>query len=121
VLWRASTESALEAAARFGDRVVVLTYEQLLEGPEATVSALAARIGIEMTPELLVPTFNGRPIRANSSDAVERTGILPERGSAFREALDRDTIAAIERQAGDLYERAAALSRSEKAPVSFAT
>jgi Sulfotransferase family len=119
-LWRASTESALEAAGRFGDRVVVLTYEQLVEDPERTVSALAARVGIAMTPELLVPTFNGRPIRANSSEAVDRTGILRERGGAYRDVLDRETIAAIERQAGDLYERAAA-GRLEKAPLSWAT
>jgi Sulfotransferase family len=118
-LWRASTESAIEAASRFSDRVVVLTYEQLLDDPEATVSGLAARIGIAVTPELLVPTFNGRPIRANSSEAVERTGILRERGSAFRDVLGDDELAAIERQAGDLYERAAALGRSET-PVSFA-
>jgi hypothetical protein len=119
-LWRASTESALEAAARFGDRVVVLTYEQLVGEPEEAVSALAARIGISITPELLVPTFNGRPIRANSSEAVDRTGILRERGEAYRDLLDRDTIAAIERLAGDLYERAAA-GRLENAPLSWAT
>ena len=112
-LWRASTESALEAAERHGDRVVVLTYEALLEDPEAAMSALAARIGIEPTPDLLVPTFNSRPIRANSSAAVERTGILPERRDAFRDVLTADELAQIERLAGDLYERAT--------PVSFAT
>ncbi len=112
-LWRASTESALEAAERHGDRVVVLTYEALLEDPEAAMSALAARVGIEPTPDLLVPTFNSRPIRANSSDAVERTGILPERRDAFRDVLSADEIARIDRLAGDLYERAT--------PVSFAT
>ena len=112
-LWRASTESALEAAERHGDRVVVLTYEALLEDPEAAMSALAARIGIEQTPDLLVPTFNSRPIRANSSDAVERTGILPERRDAFRDVLTADELAQIERLAGDLYERAT--------PVSFST
>jgi hypothetical protein len=119
-LWRASTESAIEAAERFGDRVVILTYEQLLEDPEAGVAGLAARIGIAPTPDLLVPTFNRLPIRANSSEAVERTGILPERGTAYRDVLERAEIRAIERQAGDLYERAAALG-SEGAPISFAT
>ncbi len=112
-LWRASTESALEAADRHGDRVVVLTYEALLDDPEAAMSTLAARIGIEMAPDLLVPTFNSRPIRANSSDAVERTGILPERRDAFRDVLTADELGQIERLAGDLYERAT--------PVSFAT
>ena len=77
------------------------------------MSALAARVGIEPTPDLLVPTFNSRPIRANSSDAVERTGILPERRDAFRDGLSADEIARIDRLAGDLYERAT--------PVSFAT
>ena len=119
-LWRASTEAAIEAAGRYGDRVVVLMYERLLEHPEATVSTLAARIGIEMTSELLVPTFNRRPIRANSSEAVERHGILPERGAAYRDLLDRESIAAIERHAGDLYERAAAVG-FENAPLSWAT
>jgi sulfotransferase family protein len=118
-LWRASTESALEAAARFGDRVVVLTYEQLVGDPEETVGTLAARIGITMTPELLVPTFNGRPVRANSSGTVERTGILQERGTAYRDVLDRETIAAIERLTGDLYERATA-GQLERARLSWA-
>jgi Sulfotransferase family len=112
-LWRASTEAALEAAERHGDRVVVLTYEALLEDPEAAMSMLAARVGIELTPDLLVPTFNSRPIRANSSDSVDRTGILQERGNAYRDVLTADEIAQIDRLAGDLYERAT--------PVSFAT
>jgi len=119
-LWRASTEAAIEAAGRFGERVVVLTYEELLDDPEAAMARLAARIGIAAAPELLVPTFNGRPIRANSSEAVARTGIIRERGGAFRASLGADELAEIERRAGDLYERAAELSRSER-PVSFAT
>ena len=112
-LWRASTEAAIEAAGRWPDRVALLTYEELLEDTEGAMSRLAARIGIAMTPELLVPTFNSRPIRANSSEAVERTGVIAERGSAFREALTADEIAQIERLAGDLYERAT--------PVTLAT
>ena len=33
-LWRASTEAAIEAAARWPDRVAVLSYEELLEDTE---------------------------------------------------------------------------------------
>jgi hypothetical protein len=123
-LWRRSTEAALEADARFGRRVFVLTYEQLVEAPEATIGSIAERIGIAVTPELLAPTFNGLPIRANSSDAVERAGIVPERASAYRDVLDRDSIARIDQLTGDLYDRAAALARSRRAEegaVSFAT
>ena len=66
--WRLSAEATLDAAERYGDRVVVLTYEQLVLDTEATMRRVADRIGITMAPILLEPTFNGRPIRANSSD-----------------------------------------------------
>jgi hypothetical protein len=107
-LWRRSTASALEAMERYGERVLVLTYERLLEEPEMTMGSIADRIGITMSPELLVPTFNGRPIRANSTSTVERYGILPERASAYRDSLNANTVERIEHLAGDLYERAAA-------------
>ena len=69
---------------------------------------LAERIGISMSPVLLRPTFNGRPIRANSSRGRgAATGSLPERVSAFRHELDAAVAARIEELAGDLYERAA--------------
>ncbi len=109
-LWRRSTEASLEALDRFGERAVVVTYERLVRSPEETVSSLAQRLGLTMAPELLVPTFNGRPIRANSSDPVASYGVLAERVDAYRDALDRDTIGRIERLADGLYERAEALA-----------
>jgi len=114
-LWRQSTEAAMEARERFGVRVFLLTYEELIEDPQAILTALADRLGIAFTPELLQPTFNGRPIRANATAAVEEYGILPERVSAYRDSLDRDTIARIDVLAGDLYERAAAMAGSARA------
>jgi hypothetical protein len=114
-LWRQSTEAAMEARERFGARVFLLTYEELIEDPQAILGALADRLGIAFTPELLQPTFNGRPIRANATAAVEDYGILPERVSAYRDSLDADTIARIDVLAGDLYERAASLAGSTRA------
>jgi Sulfotransferase family len=109
-LWRGSVESGLAARERFGERVVVVTYERLVSEPEATMSSLAERIGISMLPVLLQPTFNGRPIRANSTQGVERFGILPERMTAYRDVLAAETVERIDELAGDLYERAAALA-----------
>jgi len=108
--WRESAEAALDAAGRWGDRVVLLTYEQLVLETEETMQRLADRIGISMSPVLLTPTFNGRPIRANSSALVEGTGILPERAIGYRGALGRDEVARIRGLGAGLYERAAALS-----------
>jgi hypothetical protein len=107
-LWRRSAEAALAARERYGERVLVLTYEQLVLDTEATMRSVADRIGISMSPELLVPTFNGRAIRANSSDAVERYGVLPERANAYLDSLDPETIERIDELGQDVYARAAA-------------
>jgi hypothetical protein len=74
---------------------------------EAVMGELAERVGISMLPVLLVPTFNGQAIRANSSAVVERYGVLPERVGAYRDSLAGETVERIEQLAGDLYERAA--------------
>jgi hypothetical protein len=103
--WRRSAERTLEAVERYGDRVVTLTFEQLVTDTEATMLGLAGRIGISASPVLHVPTFNGRPIRANSADPVDRHGVLAERVDAYREVLDASTVTRIEELAGDLYER----------------
>jgi hypothetical protein len=107
--WCRSAERTLEAIELYGDRVVALTYEELVRGTEATMRRLADRIGISWSPTLLQPTFNGRPIRANSSDRVERHGVLDDRLDAYREDLDAATAARIEELAGDLYDRVAGL------------
>ena len=82
------SSAALEARERYGERVLVLTYERLLEQPEATMAWIAERIGITMSPQLARPTFNGRPIRPTRAYPVERYGILPERASANRDSLE---------------------------------
>jgi Sulfotransferase family len=104
--WRLSAEATIDAADRYGDRVVGMTFEQLVLDTEGTMRRAAERIGITAAPILLEPTFNGRPIRANSSVAVERHGILPERTSAYRDVLDAETVARVDELAGDLYTQA---------------
>jgi hypothetical protein len=105
-LWRESTQAALDAADRFGDRVLLLTYEGLVRDTETTMRRVAERVGIQMRPELVVPTFNGRQIRANSSEAVDREGIIEERANAYRQSLPTETSERIAAVVGDLYELA---------------
>jgi hypothetical protein len=96
-LWRESTEAALD------ERVVVVTYERLVSATAEVMERLAERIGIAMSPTLLEPSFNGRPIRANSAEEVAQHGVL-----AKRKRPPADPRAA--ELAGDLYERAQAES-----------
>jgi hypothetical protein len=111
-LWRRSATAALEAHERRPERVVVVLYEALVRDTETTMRRIADRIGITMSPALLVPTFNGRPIAANSSFGVEGQGVLPERAEAWRASLDEATAARIEVLSDDLYERAQAVAQS---------
>jgi hypothetical protein len=105
-LWRASATAAIEARERYGDRVVVLTYEELVKDTDGTMRKLAERFDIAWDPVLLVPTFNGRPVRANSSDPVQSYGVLQKRAEAWRDVLDPEAVARVEELAGDLYEQA---------------
>jgi Sulfotransferase family len=100
-LWRGSAEAALDP------RVVAVTYERLVGRPAEVMTRIAERIGIAMSPVLLEPTFNGRPIRANSADEVAQYGILATRTGS---SLDAETAAQVTGLAGDLYDRAAAVS-----------
>jgi hypothetical protein len=109
-LWRSSSNAALAAHRRFEQRVLLLTYEQLVLETEPTMRRVAERIGITMSPQLLVPTFNAMPIRANTSESASAFGILPERVNAYRDALDQATIDRITDLAGALYDEAAALA-----------
>ena len=77
------------------ERVVVVTYEDLVRDTEGTMRLVAERVGISMRPELLVPTFNGRPI-----GRTRATG-----GHARRRAAQSWTASGrpVEELAGDLY------------------
>ena len=105
-LWRDSALAAIQNRERYGDRVVVLTYEDLVKDTDGTIRALAEQFGISWDPVLLVPTFNGRPVRANSSDPVQSYGVLQKRADAWREVLDPEAVARVEELAGDLYAQA---------------
>ena len=102
--WRRNVERTLEAIELYGDRAVALTYEDLVLETEPTMMRLADRIGISMSPSLLEPTFNGRPIRANSLEQVGH-GVVSERIRAYKHTLDAATTARVDELAGDLYER----------------
>jgi hypothetical protein len=102
-LWRESALAAIEARRRYGDQVVVVTYEELVQDTETTMRRLAELFGLSWDPILLVPTFNGRPVRANSSDPVQSYGVLTDRREAYREVLDAAAIARVDELAGDLY------------------
>jgi sulfotransferase family protein len=106
--WVASTLALVEEKSR-RPRVVLLSYEQLVREPEQVMRGLADRLAITFDDALLVPTFNGLPIRADSSEPVSSYGILEGRADSHRLTLSADESGQIDRLAGEAYEQALAL------------
>jgi hypothetical protein len=110
-LWRRSTEAALLTHERYGERFRAVLFEDLLSDTEGTMRALADYLGIDYAPMLTEPTFNGMPIKADSSFEVSGHGISTAPLERFRERLDREELDYLERYALPLYERAAEVAR----------
>jgi hypothetical protein len=99
--WSRSTRSSLRARELYGDRVVVVSFEHLVLETEPLMRRIAEQLGLTFSDELLVPTFNGRPIRADSSRPVYQYGVVPDR--AAPPELGAAVEAAIARATGELY------------------
>lgn len=105
--WRESTRGSLAAAETYGDRVMVVLFEDLVTRTEAVMRAICARIGLTFDPVLLRPTYNGMPVLSDSSFHLT-TEIDPSAARRLGEGLTPDQIEKVERLALDDYERVVA-------------
>jgi hypothetical protein len=101
-LWKDSARAALDNRQRWGDRIILLTFESLLQDLEPTMRYLTSALGLTYDECLLTPTFQGMPIRANSTFRVEQDGVLDAPLKRAQD-LSADKIAGIEREAGELH------------------
>jgi hypothetical protein len=96
--WTASTQSSLSAAERYGDRVIVVLFEDLVLRTRAVMQGICSRTGLTFSESMLQPTYNGMPVLSDSSFR-ESTSIDPEvtRRAALltsAEAAEIDRLAA---------------------------
>jgi len=75
-LWRKSTQAIIWNKERYGDRVCILTFEDLITKTKAVMRNLAEFLEIKFDDILLIPTFNRYSIRANTSFEAEQNGII---------------------------------------------
>lgn len=87
------------------EQVRLISFEDLLAHTEATVAKVADWLGLEASPHLTVPTFNGSPIRANTSFADVATEVSTRPLDRARGELDPEDVAYIDGRAGGLYKR----------------
>ena len=103
LMWRATVNATLAAAARFGpERVRLLRYEDFVAAPEAELAALCAWIGIEADPTMLeVPLHN-----SSSEGFVPHAGVSADQVARWRDKLSDRETGIIQRVAGRTLARA---------------
>jgi hypothetical protein len=101
-LWRKSAISAVLNKKRYGQLVSVVKFEDLVGKTETVMRHLARFLGIKFDPILLVPTFNKKPIQANTSFEVDESGIMTSTLSRH-EILSDDHLQLIESVTAEDY------------------
>lgn len=103
--WVEAAAAAREWKLTQPETVIVVPFVRLVRRTRRTMEIIARELGIEPRPELLTPTFNGLPVKANSSFPVLESGIITEPLERARGELDEADIAYIEEHAGEHYRR----------------
>jgi hypothetical protein len=114
-LWKRSAREMVEAERRYGERVRVVRFEQLVLDTEGVMRGLAEFLGIEFDPVLAVPTFNGYPVGPNSSYETSDTGVLTAPVERYKELLSDDQQQLIRGHCEALYQEALALTERQPA------
>jgi len=101
-LWKTSTKAAFRNKEKYGERVCIVRFEDLVSKTESVMSYMADFLGINFDNILLVPTFNKCPIRANTSFNAEQHGIVASTLSRYK-MLSEEELKIIEKMTEDIY------------------
>jgi len=104
--WIRSATSIQRNKRQYSQRVIILSFEELVGQTDAAMRAVARELAIQYDQALLEPTFNGQTMKANSSFPVEQVGLIAaplERGGS----LSADEQQLVEQECRSLYENLA--------------
>lgn len=88
--WRESALTTLRNKETYGDNVCIIRFEDLIGKTEELMRHLSNFLDIEFDDTLLTPTFNGFPIKANTSFESEQHGIMRSTLSRHKTLSDED-------------------------------
>jgi hypothetical protein len=100
--WKESLNSVIGSKERFADRTCLIAVEDLVNKPEPVMRHLAEFLGLQYDPILLIPTFNGYPISADSSFKVAEVEVVERHGKDYPN-LDSDQSKIIAEMTKDEY------------------
>jgi hypothetical protein len=103
-LWKKSAQAMLRNKDRYGERVCILTFEDLISKTESVMRHLARFLEIKFDNILLEPTFNKYSIRANTSFEAEKNGIIKSTLQRYK-TLAKEEVEFIENISDNLYDQ----------------
>ena len=101
-LWKKNARAMLRNKDRYGDRVCILTFEDLITRTKSVMRYLAEFLEIKFEDILLEPTFNKYPIRANTSFEAEKNGIIKSTLERYK-TLTQEELEFIQSMSEELY------------------
>jgi len=120
-LWKRSAGEMLEAGRRFGDRLCVIRFDELVLDTAGTMRRLTDFLEIDFDPKLTAPTFNGFPVGANSSFGMSDTGIVHAPVKRHMKVLSDEQRELVSRECDELYQEALGLTERDAAPEAVVT
>jgi hypothetical protein len=100
--WLDSAKSMVENKRQYGDRVCIITFEDLVKRTDPVMQYLAGFLNINFDNILLTPTFNKAPIKPNTSFKLEKPGIMTSAVERYK-LLSNEQLGIIRDRTTDLY------------------
>ena len=119
--WQRSTQEMLDADGRYGERVTIVRFDDLLLDTPATMRRLAGFLEIEFDDCLTTPTFNGYPVGANSSYGERRTGVVTDPVERYKEVLSAEQQELIRGECEELHRQGLVVSEHPAGSAADAT
>ena len=100
--WNESAQAILWNKERYGGRVCLIKFEDLVSQAEAVMRYLADFLAIEFNNILLVPTFNKFPLKEDTTFKTENHGIVSSLPAEER-TLTGQELDTIEKMTSETY------------------
>lgn len=108
--WRKSVTASLKLAQRKSRQVLLVLFDPLVTETHRSMRKICDALGLTWDERLCNPTFNGMPIKANSSFEIDSHGILSEPATKRSDKLSSRELQCIRKQCAHLYEAASKLA-----------
>ncbi len=109
--WNESAQGMLRNKEKYGDRVCILRFEDLVQRTKVVMRHLAGFMDIQFDDILLTPTFNKIPIKPNTSFKLENPGIISSVLDRYK-TLGPEQLQVIDEMTGEIYKKVLSIATS---------